>query len=344
MGFLLRIILVGGVFWANGAAFCFAQTTAAREEKMEESIRQLTRDVMRMKKQKPAAKTKTFVAFGATASYETNAELGQTRKGDLSEEYFLSTGLNHMLNDNLNFKFNYDLDVLEYNEITDLTSYLNHANAGLHWAVSKAVTVGAGVDVSYLAYPNSEDGNFIFYKDYAYIKHNISPAMYHQLLFEQGVKYYTNAEAMDESFNSLQEKKRQDGRVSIEYSFGDALTPKLFVTMRGRFSVNDSNARFQDYYDYKTYEFASRLYYELSDRWSLNAGGSYIFWPYTDREITVGGKRQKDNIYSGGAGLRYKFNKNNSLSVNYSYRQGLSNDSFSTYSGSTMSCGWMAFF
>ena len=165
--------------------------------------------------------------------------------------------------------------------------------------------------------------------------------MYHQLLFEKGRKYYTNAEAIGGSLDDLQTKKREDDRSSFEYSLGSALTERLFMTLRGRFSINDSNAQFQDYYDYRSYEASSRFYYKLSDHWYFNVGGSYIYWPYTSREITIGGKREKDNIYAGSAGLRYKFNKDNSVSLSYAYRQGLSNDSFATYSGSTMSCGWM---
>ena len=329
------LIICGVIFltlFSVRTAVCFAQVN---ETTRKSDIDELTRDVIRHKQ-----KAKIYSGIEVNSIYETNAALGSIRKGDLSQEYLYTLGLNRLLPHGFNYSLNYDLDVVQHNEMTDLTIYLNHIRTGVHKSLGKAFVVGGGVDLSYLVYPYYDAGDSFFYKYYTYVRHNITDKTYHQVLVETGRKYYPNAEAIAESLSDLQEKKRQDKRDTIEYTIGSVLTSKFFAKLRGRFFINDGNAQFQDFYDYTAYEVAPKLYYKLSDKISLNAGLSYLLRLYKNREITVGGKREKDNVYGANTGMQYKFNPNHSVSLSYGYRQALSNDSFSEYSGSTFSGGW----
>ncbi|MFH1875952.1 MAG: hypothetical protein ABH865_03600 [Candidatus Omnitrophota bacterium] len=281
---------------------------------------------------------------GVTLGYDSNVNLDNARKGDMFEDFALSMRFskpwleNIKWSEGINFTFNYDLDVLNYNRVTDASNILNHFVFGLNKKYGP-FTAGIGHDLGILYYPNNEDGDFIFNKNFIYLRQNIFKKFYHQLRFEGGLKQYTNKHALGDSLNTLQDKKRHDDRYSLDYSIGANLTPALFARWNSRYTVNESNAIYLDFYDYTAIETSAYLEYQLMRRLYLFSKLTFMHKDYS-RTVTLRDYEQRDNYYAGLIGGTYQLNKNNALTASYTRRQNYSNDRLEKYFENVFTGGW----
>ncbi|MEW6170873.1 MAG: hypothetical protein AB1472_04890, partial [Candidatus Omnitrophota bacterium] len=248
--FGVGIFFIISIFGVNNV---FSQIV--KEEKAEKIL-----DVTKPQKLPPSYKLATSAS--TYYGFDSNANLDTSRKSDSFEEGIFSLDFLKKLTDTIKFTFFYDLDVINYNHFTYITNLLNHLQFGLHKNIS-TFTLGAAYDLSLFYYPNSDD-DFIFNKGIFYVKQSISKDLTHKLQFEIGLKDYTHRKALDDSLIIYQDKDRQDDRLSVEYGIRSHIKDKLTIGYKTRFSVNDSNAKYLDFYDYKSYENSLRADYELS--------------------------------------------------------------------------------
>ncbi|MCM8780944.1 MAG: outer membrane beta-barrel protein, partial [Candidatus Omnitrophica bacterium] len=89
---------------------------------------------------------------------------------------------------------------------------------------------------------------------------------------------------------------------------------------------------------------SSRLIYTLLKKLYFIFNSSYTRKEYDNRIVTTGQEKQKDDLYVTGMTAKYRLNKNNSLSLNYTYRHNSSNEPFEEYTASIISCGWQHIF
>ncbi|MBP7216022.1 MAG: hypothetical protein KBA46_01930 [Candidatus Omnitrophica bacterium] len=158
--------------------------------------------------------------------------------------------------------------------------------------------------------------------------------------FEWGVKDYLDKKAIAHTLGETQDNGRHDERKSIEYSLVSGAFKDLYLKLRGRFSLNDSNARYLDFYDYTSFEVAPSISYKLIDTVDLFTGFSYLRKKYSSRTVIGGDEREENTIYSANAGVRVAVNKKNSVLLNYIYRNGSSNEALHKYTENVISCGW----
>jgi hypothetical protein len=313
---------------------CFAQGNEHREAKQEKIL-----DEMEIKKLQNPFPHKFVFQAGISAGYDNNVRLSPQRKGDAFEETTFSLGYRKPLPQNYSFTFNYDLDATNYDEVTDASNILNHVRFGIHKKIA-TFTAGTGYDLGVFYYPRNEDGNFLLHRAFVYLRQNIGKKIYHQLLYEPGLKMHTDRKAIGDTITALQDKERVDRRQSIEYSIGEALTSKLILKFRARFLINDSNARFQDFYDYKAYEASPGIDYKFSKKLDIVSNFVYLRRNYKTRQVTLQTDKQRDNVYVANLGVKYKLDKNNVLSLLYTYRDNHTNESLEKYNENVMSCGW----
>ena len=313
-----------------------AQLTEEREFR---KIDRLSKSAAEKEEDKKRYKFKSSIDL--ISNYETNASLGRTRKGDWYEELVYVLNYNYSLTKNLRFTLDYNLDATGYNEITDLSTVLNHFKLGLHDALSKYLIVGGGYDFSYFYYPNDENATFAFHKGFVYLKNKWTKNTYQELQFQFGMKQYTDGNAIAHSTITYQDVERQDERQVIEYIWGTKLTKQLSLRLKTKYTINDSNAYYQDYHDYESLEFAPLLTYAINKKWILDGRVSVTGKEYQRREISGGTQDiQSDDLYVAGLGVRYILNKHNTISLNYSYTENASNDESKEYSSSLVSGGW----
>ncbi|MCK9615592.1 MAG: outer membrane beta-barrel protein [Candidatus Omnitrophica bacterium] len=275
--------------------------------------------------------------------YDTNVNLSPVRTKDVYEEILYSFNLSKKFDKTLNFTFDYDLDYLNYNKVTDASSLLNHFRLGMHKEIS-TFTTGAGYDLGVFYYPHNDDEDFLFHKAFAYIKHKISKNFYHKLQLEAGLKNYTDRKALADTINTYQDDNRTDTRASIEYKIGSNIIKKLIFALKLKATVNDSNVSYVDFYDYESYEGALNFDYQLAKRLYLISNLSYVRKIFDERVVTSRSYKERDSLYTGTLGFSYQMNKQNDLSVYYTYRQNSSNDNIAEYSESVINCGWQYYF
>lgn len=318
------IFLIGS-FLLPGA---FAQLKEEQEEKTKE-IKKISI---------PSRPYKISLSTNLFFGYDSNANLSPNRKGDSFQEVIFSLKFNKPLNEQLKFTVDYDLDALNYSEFTNLSNILNHLRFGIHKEISD-FTLGTGYDLGIFYYHHERDNNFLFHKGFIYLRQKISQSLYHQLQYEAGLKDYSNRKSLSDTISTYQDKERADRRQTVKYTFICVLTPRLLSRLSSEYSLNDSNARYLDFYDYKSYRQSFGLDYSLSKNIRLITNFAYRKKDYSDRTTTLGGDKQEDNLYAGSLGLIYQLNKNNALSVNYTYRENSSNESLEEYSESIITCG-----
>ena len=283
---------------------------------------------------------------GAFFGYDSNVNLSPLKKGDLFEEGLLSAAFSKYLFDkSLRLTVNYDFDALVYNEMTDATNILNHVRMGLHKRIFSSFDIGTGYDLSAFYYPHNEDGTFLFHKCFAYTRQYLSRKFYHQLMYNAGYKIHTDRKALAVTPGTYQNKELESRRHEIEYSVAALPFKGVTTGMSGRFTINDSNAKYLNFYDYKTYEAAPYVSLRLTDRARLNTSFRYIRRNYKSRIITTGtGAKEHDNIYLTTVNLKYNLNQNNVLSLIYTYRDNSTNEPLEEYQENVISVGWQYYF
>ncbi len=321
-------IIFAACFLITGSAFAQAQV---REEKEERRLQQVPLE----KKFLPPGLTAKASVF---AGYDSNVNLSPLKKGDIFEEFLFNLGYGKRLLNKLRFSFNYDLDVLNYNEITSASTILNHLRFGLHDKIS-IFKVGAGYDLAIVYFRNNDD-DFFFHKGFAYIGQDLTRKIYHQVQFEYGLKAYTDQKALAGAIATYQDKDRVDRRYSGIYSLDFALTPKLSMGFLTRFSANESNTMYQRFYDFKSYQGSPYLSYSFTKKLQGLVNFSYTRKNYDKRRVTLGTDKEKDNFYVARTGIRYALNKNNSLALSYTYRDNSSNDDLEEYMENVFSASW----
>jgi len=324
---------------------CFSQGQEEREEKMIREMERLkAQEVENAYKaaentQRRPLTPRVSCRVSVFSGYDSNVNLDTKRKGDVFESILFSLDYRKPITEDIKFTFDYDLYALNYNEYTDTSSILDHFRLGLQKKFSPFV-IGTGYDLGMLYYPYNEDGDFLLHKGFVYLGQDILKRIYHQIQFEAGLKDYTNKKALLDTIDTYQDEKRQDKRLGVEYRLGSLVNRRLRLSFRTMFLVNDSNARYVDFYDYKAYQASSGFDYAILGNLYLISNFSYLRKNYNSRTVTLKDYRQRDNLYAGSLGLKCKVNEKNSMSLVYSYRENSSNDSLEEYSGNMITCGW----
>jgi len=283
---------------------------------------------------------------GAFFGYDSNVNLSPLKKGDLFEEALASAAFSKsFFSKSLRLAVNYDLDALSYNQITDATNILNHIRMGLHKRLFSSFDVGSGYDLSAFYYSHNEDGTFLFHRCFVYGRQYFSPRIYHQLFYNAGYKIHTDRKALAEAIGTYQNKELESRRHEIEYSVALLPLKGVYAGCSGRFTINDSNAKYLNFYDYKTYEASPYVSLRLTDKANLNTSFTYIRRNYKSRLVSTGtGSKEHDNIYLVNVNLSYSLNKNNLLSLIYTYRDNSTNEPLEEYNENVISVGWQYYF
>lgn len=326
----LFIGLIFFIVFISPQSECFSQIEEEKQERVPE--------MQMLQKRKPSYKLRVSVA--SFAGYDNNVTLSPSRKGSVFEEFLYSIDFDKPLFGGLTFIFDYDLDFLNYHDVTKSSNLMNHVRPALDERLNRYFSVGAGYDFSNFYYPNNADGDFSFHKGFVYLKHFLSDKTYQRIAAEYGYRARKKRKALGDSLSQLQDKDLFDRRESLEYSIVSSISQKLAVQLRAKFSKNDSNARYLDFYDYHSYEVSPGMNYKISENLNLNWYVTYLRKNYLERTISTGTVKEKDNVYFANIGTRYRVNKNNMASVFYTYRNNSTKEPLEKYTDSVFTLGW----
>lgn len=319
-----------------------AQAADLPEAKEEEAVGRVTeaRTPAEEAEEERAIKGRLTSSAQFTYGYDTNPRLTTLRKGDHFETARYTLSYRKTALKRNQFSVLMDLNVTNYNELTDLSNDLGYLRLDYKVALSEHYIFGIGYDYSFTYYPLNDQTTFNFPKLFAEVQHRVSKNFYHQLRYEFGYKFYENALAVLNSTTTYTDNKRRDTREGLEYAVGYTLSDRLSTLVSLKGSFNDSNARFQDYHDYHAYKINPRFSYKISEQLMANLNYSFEYKDFTSRLVNSGSYEQIDRINSVKIGLKYKPNDRHSFTLDYSYRENASNDLLSDYTGSTIEGGW----
>lgn len=320
------VFLITGLFAAPAG---FPQIKEEREEKTFSS------DKIQKKDTEKKLSSSAALFFG----FDSNPNFASLKKSDIFQEavYFLRFIL--PLRKTFKFTLNYDLDVQNYDKFTDLSSVLNHLRLAFHKKINK-FTVGTGFDLAVASYFHNDDGDYYFPKGFVYVRQALTRKLYHQFLIEAGAKEHATRQPLADTISTYQDKNLIDHRQSAEYLIGASVTKKLSFKLRSRFTLNDSNARYLDFYDTKSCQFTPSLAYQLTNRLGLQASYSFLRKAFKERTTIAADKKQKDDIHAATLGVLCKVTDNKFVSFSYAYRNNDSNEETEKYRENVISCGW----
>lgn len=340
----LCLIAVAATFYLR-SSFVFAQ--GVKDEKQEEQLKKITEEAASLEKEiegMKALKARWNSNIRTSYGYENNPKLAVLHKGDHFVASRYSLNYRKTFAERNQFGWAFDLNHQNYSEVTDISSTLSHMRFDYKLAFTKNYVLGTAYDFSYSVYAFDQNSTYYDHKMALNIQHRVTANFYHQLQLEMGWKLYENALAYLNSTSTYQDNLRKDTREAVEYSFGYTFNKRFSSNVRLARSFNNSNASFQDYYDYHAWDLSPRFFYKVNDRFSLNSSYSYQFKDYTSRIVSNGSFEQKDRISTGKVGLSYQLNARHSFTFDYTYRQNASNDILSDYTASTYEGGWRYIF
>ncbi len=293
-------------------------------------------------KQRPRPK-KARARLGVFHAYETNAKLSAHRKGDFVEGVLFAVDYPREVSSGLILKGEYDLFASNYQEITDNRYILNQVGGRLEKKIGR-FRLSGGISTFLLNYPLNRDGDFWSPKGFLELRHDVAKRLYHQLACDFSLKNYIHAKALGDTSGSRQEKERCDAQYGAAYQIGGRAGSRFFWRLGTKLTVNDSNARYMDYYDYKSFRHSLSLAYKISQRDALFSNLSFTRKEYDTRTITSGDPRQINNLYTATCGLRHRFDAHRSLALYYTYCENVSNDALAEYSDSVATLSWQYHF
>ncbi len=275
-----------------------------------------------------------------SGGYDTNPRLTSIRKGDSSGDLRYTLFYKQRLKHEFYLNFNYNVDITGYSKFKELSNLLNDVVLSVDKVINKYFGFGAGYDYSDFFYPSGKLSDYYFHKGFIYLRNTITKNFYHQLTLEYGYKVYTNQKALAYTIDTYQDMYRHDYRQAVNYTIGAQWAQKVFVNFHTKFSINDSNALFENYYDYKSWEFSPFVNYLINDKFSVYLTVTDKAWYYKSRQVSNQSLTRWDNTLTVSTGLRYKLNPKNTLMLDYSYNDNVSDDQTAEYLGHTFTAGW----
>lgn len=337
---IFRILMLAGIFWVLHSVGASAQVREEFEERKPSRL-EIERLEKEIKKEKEDKKVYRLISnIEVSGSYETNPRLAQIRKGDTAGHFRYSLLFKRPMFKRFMFNLNYDLDASAYSDINDLSSLLNHTRFSLDQKINNNFMTGFGYDFSSFYYPYDITSDFYFHKGFVYFKHNITKKFFHQITLEEGLKDYPHSRAYAHSTTTYQDEDRRDYRHGADYNIGVNLTEKMFFRFRTKFSINDSNAFFQDYHDYESWDYSPFISYKISDKYSTHLSLTVSDKEYKNRTVASQSDKRQDMTYSGEVGLKCNLTKNSTINLSYGYNESRSNDPTTEYTSSVVNAGW----
>lgn len=323
------ILLVSCFF---GALDCLAQNSEYSEAKrVEEEM------IQYISKKRSAARLSSWI--GVSSGYDTNVNLASTKKGDSFEKFSYLLNYFKPWRNGYRLRLSYYLDGINYSDITDSSNILNHLRLGFSKSMRR-FEIGVGYGFGAFTYPRNNSSDFYLQAPSVFIRNFLTRKISQTVLLEYGVRNYARRKALADTVVTYQDKKRLDKRPRAEYRISLLATRKLLLELGGGIAVNDSNARYQDFYDYKSYDALQNIRYMILKKVELFSSFKYTRKNYDKRKVTFGDYKQQDNFYSGTVGARFALTDAGILSLYYTCRNNSSNDYYEEFTEGVFNCDW----
>jgi len=270
--------------------------------------------------------------------YDNNVDLNSRRIEDAFLQSSANVDVIYNETDSLKIRGGIDVFDLTYykhnvDNLLDVNPYI-----GFDYEIVPGLISKNRIKYDYFSYPNKKENTFSGLVLSTYLRHYIVKRIYHELGYEFLKRWYPDRKTTLANSNPSNQD-RIDDRFRIKYKIG-ASSSRAFFSLSNEYSKNDSNERYQDYYDYWVYRLRPSVMYFFTEKFYTNVGFVYKYTHYKDRRSTMdSSKHVRDNTYMVNTSLYYDISKNTTFGITYSYNENTSNDPYQKYSGSTITGG-----
>ncbi len=279
---------------------------------------------------------KLNVLAAVTFGYDDNAHLNSNRDHDVYTQQFVRTAYTTPIDKRTQANIVYDLMNLMYSDETDLNLIRNTLTAGYDYAINKDWIVSPVYSFDAINYTRSGDDDWIEHSAGVKLKNRLPNKMYHTFAYSLAWRDFLNDNiTITPGVDS--DKRRNDWRNTVEYEIGRYFE-KDWLKGFLQYYYNDSNEKYQNYFDYDSYKLGASLTHLFNDKVSGYLSGYWQKRFFRTRTLVNDtGSKEHDSTYVGIASVYYQFTKSLTAGVSYTYRQNESNEPTEAYSGSLVS-------
>jgi hypothetical protein len=271
--------------------------------------------------------------------YDNNVNLDSKRHQDGFIQALANVEAIYPKKDKLRLKLGTDLFSTKYyryykNDLFDFAPYV-----GFDMDLLPNLTWYNKITVDYFVYFNDKKNTYAAVECSSYLRQFLTDDLYHEIGGEYFHRWYPDRKA---SRNDARrdDYDREDDRYRLKHTVG-MYFPNCLVKVSNEVYRNDSNDKYQDYYDYWVYRLRPSILYFFTEKLYTNLSFIYKYTPYDSRLNTEDPiNTVKDHTYIVSTSLYYDLMKDLTLGVTYSYTENRSNDPFQKYSGSILSGGF----
>lgn len=280
------------------------------------------------------------IKASVVAGYDNNAHLNAERKSDGFMQEAAGIRSRHELCDVSDLRLSYDVLNLNYFDATDESFLWQRAGAGVDWKLLPGTTVETDYAFRFVYFPDDEDVTYYLQTLRSGVRQDLSSAVTVRGGFGAGYRAFDSRKKSEPNALLSDEDERADRLYEPDAELSVRLTKSLYWRTNFSYLWQDSNAAYNDYYDYEALKVRTALSAVLSRELSASVEFGYESRDYDSRTLFGDATRfESADIYSAGAALFYRVNKNFSLGTVYTYRQKNSNEPSETYSGSIGTLG-----
>jgi hypothetical protein len=276
---------------------------------------------------------------GVLGGFDNNVDLDSDRKKDALTEVSLNTEATYNYTDDLRIRLeNYTTNVMYFNinEANLIDMYNEFAmETDL---LDDLLKFGAEYALEFVVFPNDEDGSFHSNHVRPYIRHNITPYLYHEFDYKFLYKWYEHDKTIHAD-GYRTSNRRRDERHAIDYVAGVYIGDKAMLKTKIELYHNNGNYEYRKYYDYWLFKIKPSVTVKVTDRLYASSSFAYQQRRYDGRLSSEDDEHVFDDTFVYNASLLYDLTKSFTAVVNFSYRENASNEPLQRYSGSLVTAG-----
>ena len=327
--FLLTFIFLAAVQPA------FAQktdeTAQQREFSIEDKMERLFKEdetvegVLKLLKERAEAKIKekrrqqllkTRISASGYAGLESNPLNDENEKTDVFIEEDFAFNWLPTFNKDFSADIGYRLANQTYMEQTDLSTFDHVWNAILKYYPfdSHLLMLQPGIEYDWLTYPLDETATYEDIRTFTKFKHYVGKEWHYGGKYEHSSKVYSDKLARDINKVDILGEARSDERNTVELYLQRYLGKKYSAKLRGKVYRNNSNDKYQEYYDYDGY----RGYFTLAGSFLKDDKLYVTFTPDFEKKSyhhrVADNTAREDRVTQYKVDMYYTFTKNWELS------------------------------
>ncbi|MBI2094888.1 MAG: hypothetical protein HYT89_01825 [Candidatus Omnitrophica bacterium] len=316
---------------------------------VEEELARREKKKYEERAKQPETRDKFTLINKATAlyGYDSNANLDSSRRGDVFHQDTVEGAFKI---DRPEFKpfvwpgkigITWSSEYLDYDSNNSLDSHITTVTGLTEERLSDKFSLKFNYDFSVVRYLNNDQSNYFGNKLKTTLAHNLTNVFSHSFFAAVDSKNFRDRKSSTVE-NLPSDDNRRDWGTEIGYGARLIPRPTTFIGVTTALKTNQSSDSYNDYNDYDSWKLNGYVYHQFNEKFSAVGFSGYDHKAYDNRRfLKIAGdiRTEEDDFYYAGGYLYYDLTKHWQATVQYLYKENLSNDASQEYTGYTLNTG-----